>query len=297
VDIDEDSVTLGGMVDKALNKAISTKRKADCQQNKIETAQVVAWIAGARDLARDWHAFGEAEGARALSAFHDVRSAASAVHTSLEKVLRGISPSMDVTALEKGENAALATAYKASSLLVQQLHMTDIITNPESAAYGKTRGVPVFRAVERLVWVFREKAARRDIKLRLDGPSHNQPAVYESFDLVLLVLIDNAVKYSLNGQTVEISVTDQGTSACAVRIASYGPIVPEGERDRIFGRGMRGSNAPALSPSGMGIGLWVAQRVAGAHGFTIRYSAGRATGALNGLPIGVNTFTFTVHSE
>jgi len=296
VEVDDDSAVLCGLVDRALNRTISGKRKADSQENKVETAHVVAWSTGVLELARDLRAFGQDEGARALSAFHDVKSAASTVQTSVEKVLRRISPSLDVTTLEKGENADLATVYKASSLLLQQLHMTDIITNPDSAGYGKPRAVPVFRAIERLAWVFREKAARRNVRFHLDGPSHNQPAVYESFDLVLLTLVDNAVKYSLDNQTVRISVVDEGTSACAVGIDSYGPLVPEAERGRIFGRGVRGSNAPACSPSGMGVGLWVAQRVAGAHGFTIRYCAGKADAVLNGLPIGTNSFLFTVHS-
>ncbi|MFK2876689.1 HAMP domain-containing sensor histidine kinase [Rhodanobacter hydrolyticus] len=76
-------------------------------------------------------------------------------------------------------------------------------------------------------------------------------------------LISNAIKYSPEGSSVEISAhAVDGEAECLVR--DHGPGVPEAELASLFRPFFRGSNAARAE--GHGLGLAIAQRVAKAHG-------------------------------
>jgi two-component system, OmpR family, sensor kinase len=76
-------------------------------------------------------------------------------------------------------------------------------------------------------------------------------------------LISNAIKYSPEGASVELSVRAvDGQAECLVRDHGHG--VPEAELDSLFRPFFRGSNA--AHAEGHGLGLAIAQRVAKAHG-------------------------------
>jgi two-component system sensor histidine kinase KdpD len=77
-------------------------------------------------------------------------------------------------------------------------------------------------------------------------------------------LIENACKYSPPGSTVTIEIARQDDFA-AVRVSNSGSSIPAGERPRIFERFYRGAEA-IHSTSGSGLGLYVARKIAVAHG-------------------------------
>ncbi len=82
-------------------------------------------------------------------------------------------------------------------------------------------------------------------------------------------LIDNAIKYGPDGQTVRVTAAAERGGAAQeliIAVADEGPGVPGAERARIFepferGRAVRGSSTP-----GSGLGLGVVAEIARAHG-------------------------------
>ncbi|MBN8921821.1 MAG: two-component sensor histidine kinase [Rhodanobacter sp. 68-29] len=88
-------------------------------------------------------------------------------------------------------------------------------------------------------------------------------------------LVSNAVKYSPEGGSVELSVrAEAGQAECVVR--DHGPGVPEDELDSLFRPFFRGSNA--AHAEGHGLGLAIAQRVAKVHGGEILARNGEGGG-------------------
>ena len=71
---------------------------------------------------------------------------------------------------------------------------------------------------------------------------------------VLLNLIENARKYSPAGSGIELSLK-LSASACHLRVRDHGIGVPEAERELIFERFKRGSNAPPGGGSGLGLSV------------------------------------------
>ncbi len=104
----------------------------------------------------------------------------------------------------------------------------------------------------------------REISLVKDIASADALADAELLRLALRQLLDNACKYSPAGSSIKVAVELQDKSV-AVRVWNSGSLVPASERVRIFERFYRGSEARHLAP-GSGLGLYVARKIAQAHG-------------------------------
>ncbi|MEO5798292.1 MAG: HAMP domain-containing sensor histidine kinase [Gemmatimonadales bacterium] len=97
---------------------------------------------------------------------------------------------------------------------------------------------------------------------------------------VLLNLLDNAVKYGPDGQTVLVAVQAMDGGGARVAVTDQGPGVVPDERDRIWQPFERGGEAVTRAAGGSGIGLTVVREIAEGHGGTARVgdpSGGGAT--------------------
>lgn len=85
---------------------------------------------------------------------------------------------------------------------------------------------------------------------------------------VIVVLLDNAVKYSPDGGTVEVSASSRGKSAF-ITVSDNGPGIAAADLPHLFKRFYRADNSrtsdKGTSP-GYGLGLAIAQRIAVDHG-------------------------------
>jgi two-component system, OmpR family, sensor kinase len=116
-----------------------------------------------------------------------------------------------------------------------------------------------------------------------------------SFKLIPLTLIDNAQKYSRKGCQVVLQV-DETPQGLQIAVISEGALLSAAEQTQIFKRGFRGQAAITMHPSGMGLGLYVAQTVAIAHGSTISVASAPLGFEIDRIPQARNTFSFTVKS-
>jgi two-component system sensor histidine kinase KdpD len=85
--------------------------------------------------------------------------------------------------------------------------------------------------------------------------------------LGLAQLVDNACKYSRPLSQIAVSV-EFANETGTVRVWNSGSSIPAGENSKIFERFYRGIEARGLAP-GSGLGLYVARKIAAAHGGTI----------------------------
>ena len=109
--------------------------------------------------------------------------------------------------------------------------------------------------IDSIARAFEPLAASRRASLRLElAPNVVVPLQREAFRQVLLNLLDNAVKYGPQGQTITIALAQAGTSA-RVTVKDEGPGVPVREREAIWTPFFRGDAAAAQGAGGSGIGL------------------------------------------
>ena len=126
-------------------------------------------------------------------------------------------------------------------------------------------------------------ATIRDRRFSLTRPQEPVYAVVDKDRILQAVrnLLDNAVKYSIEGGAVDVSVWQDAHNAY-IRIQDYGAGIPEAEMARIFEAFTRLEKRPEVS--GSGLGLYITRGIVSAHGgeLAVRNGDGaeRARGAI-----------------
>ena len=104
----------------------------------------------------------------------------------------------------------------------------------------------------------------------------------------VLNLLDNAVKFSPPGATVEVVLENPSADGWKIAIRDHGPGIPTEEHERIFERFHRLGNELRRETQGTGIGLSIVKHIITAH-------EGRVT--VNSTPGEGSTFTLTAPLE
>jgi two-component system phosphate regulon sensor histidine kinase PhoR len=122
------------------------------------------------------------------------------------------------------------------------------------------------RLVRSAVALIAERAEKRSIQISLDESLQEGTLPEVSWDAdgvrrALLNLLDNAVKHGRQGGRINVRATLEGESVNLV-VADDGPGIERRDRRRVFGRFQRSATAAA----GTGLGLYVVDQVARAHG-------------------------------
>jgi signal transduction histidine kinase len=122
-------------------------------------------------------------------------------------------------------------------------------------------------------------AGAKQVRLEASAPEEavfvdaNPPALRR----LLLILLDNAVKYTPRGGTVRISVS-AGPPA-AITVTDTGTGIPEKELSRIFERFYRADPSRNRETGGSGLGLSIAQWIAEMHGAEIGAESAEGQGS------------------
>lgn len=99
-----------------------------------------------------------------------------------------------------------------------------------------------------------------------------------SFRRMLLILLDNAVKYTPEGGAITVSLTEDASSAL-IAIADSGTGIPAEQLPFIFDRFWRADRVRSREAGGTGLGLAIAREIAQSHGaeLMVESSVGRGS--------------------
>jgi len=104
----------------------------------------------------------------------------------------------------------------------------------------------------------------REISFRKDGQTGEVRVDPELMSLAISQLLENACKYSRPDARVLVEVSAV-ENAAALDVWNDGDPIPPNERSRVFDRFYRGKDAER-TVAGSGLGLYVARKIALAHG-------------------------------
>jgi two-component system sensor histidine kinase KdpD len=141
-------------------------------------------------------------------------------------------------------------------LRLAKLDREETKARPEPANIVET----VTAVVERYAW---QSPDRQIVFLHRDAPEEAWLDV-ELYPLALSQLLDNACRYSPPHSTIEVNL-EVRNGFVVLTVRNNGPAIPAAERSRIFERFYRGQ-AGRRTISGTGLGLYVARKIARAHG-------------------------------
>lgn len=269
--VDDGVLVVNGVLEPDRNKTSSSAARRYKDVRRLTTREYVAFHEGFAAARMEMRQVVSRAETRGVESLHGVKTATNVVMRNAERVLFAAGGNRPVEELIADAGPEVKSLYQSVLILSSQLQAVSIAHNPAAAAYGKPRSVRVHKLCFRYAKVYEPLAARRNIRVSVQGRSVHAPLLYESFGTLPLLLIDNAVKYSLNGKEVTVAVEDTGADGVRIEVASFGPGVPPAERPRIFEKGFRSSTATRYAGEGLGLGLYIAQIIARAHGAQLEY--------------------------
>jgi two-component system OmpR family sensor kinase len=182
--------------------------------------------------------------------------------------------------------ASIETQVARLSRLTAELRK---IADVESTGVDN-RPVDVAALLEEAMEIAREQpaAASRSLQLDLPRAPWPLPAVrgdWELLSLVLLNLVDNAVKYTAPGDRIEVRARETD-GAVVVEVADTGPGIPADDLPHIWEELYRSPRARTVAGSGLGLAL--VRAVVEAHGGSVAAESrlGRGTLIRVQLPCG-----------
>jgi two-component system OmpR family sensor kinase len=204
-------------------------------------------------------------------AAHELRTPLAALKLQVQSLERSDSP--DATRVAVGR---LTAGIERATRLVEQLLV--LARQEASVAGGAPRQpVDIAGAARRAVAELAGVAAVKQIDLGL--PRADSAAVEGQPDALMILLrnlIDNAIKYTPEGGTVDVSVVAENRSV-TVTVEDSGPGIPPVERERVFDRFYR---VPGSDAKGSGLGLAIIKSIAERHGATLALGESKRLGGL-----------------
>jgi len=196
-------------------------------------------------------------------AAHELRTPLTALHLQMGTLARAANEAERADAMEK-----LSAGVQRAIRLVEQLLS---LARQEPRADTVRRRLRFDDLAREVVAEMVPLADARSIDL---GISASQPSFVlgdaEALRTLVRNLVDNAVRYTPVGGTVDVAVQESdepGTTHGAVlRVMDTGPGIPLEERQRVFDRFYR---PPGTAPPGSGLGMAIVKAIADAHGATI----------------------------
>ena len=110
-------------------------------------------------------------------------------------------------------------------------------------------------------------AAYRSVRVELSANLHAGLKVYADSDRLLqalVIVLDNAVRYSGRSAKVSVTITSANETASVI-IEDQGIGIAEDEFEHLFERHYRGARARAMRPDGVGLGLAIARAILSSH--------------------------------
>lgn len=147
--------------------------------------------------------------------------------------------------------------------------------------------VDIAAEVEDAIFTYSRLLQRENVELRYACDEENIPVIDadpERLRQVLLNILDNAVKYGRDGESVEVSVKADGNSVI-ITVRDHGPGIPENELAHVKEKFYKGSG----KARGSGIGLAVCEEIVTRHGGKLKIENAEGGGALATVQLPVRT--------
>ena len=213
---------------------------------------------------------------------HDLRTPIS--------VLIGLADSIFMTSPPPGEQQVeIATSIREEALRInaQVNNLLDMARLQSGKVMLNRQWQPLEEVIGSAIKAAGPATTQHRILVRLpdDLPLLEFDAVL--IERVLANLVDNAVKYTPPGSSIEIGAAPGLPGNVDIWVEDDGPGLPEGKEEEIFKKFERGQKES--STPGVGLGLAICRAIVEAHGGTIRAENRRDGGArfVFTLPLGV----------
>jgi signal transduction histidine kinase len=208
-------------------------------------------------------------------ASHELRTPLAVLRANNELLLRHPEQGIGEN-LEQVEAVALEAEHM--SRLVDDL--LTLARADEGRLLGRGELVDAAEICAELVRDLQPLADRKSIRLSLAASPSLMEGDPQRLRQLVLILLDNAVKYTPQGGSVEVHC-QRASRTVTIAIGDTGPGIPAPDRERVFERFARLESARGRTDTGgSGLGLAIAREIAVAHGGQLGVEARPEGGSL-----------------
>lgn len=181
-------------------------------------------------------------------------------------------------------NREIRTIYISSSMISSRFSLYDYERNPTSLKQGAIFPCNIYKKFDKTRKILKNYL-KKSTTITISGTSYLHFDAYPTFELVPLLIVENAIKYSYGiGGDVTINITEYGDYRVVVTITSYSPYCSEDDLSHIFEKGFRGKHASRTS-KGTGIGLYFVKMLCDIHNIDISISSNKEKmSEISGIP-------------
>jgi len=211
-------------------------------------------------LARIEHSFARTTRFTA-DASHELRAPMTLIYTAAQHALRRERSREDLAdAMQK----ILRESQRTTALIDDLLQLARGDAGKEEAALAPADAAPLVREAAEQAAVM---GAARDIEVTLDLGPAALPVLADLAQLrrVLLILVDNALKYTPPGGRVRLAGQREGPEI-TMSVSDTGPGIASEDLPHVFERFWRADKVRSRDAGGTGLGLAIAQQIAQRHG-------------------------------
>jgi heavy metal sensor kinase len=188
--------------------------------------------------------------------------------------IRGISEvTLTTGASDKDYETMAASTIEECDRLLDMINTMLVISQTEAGVNKlDTQEMDIGAVVRDACELFRSPAEDKNLRLVCDAPGNF--SIYGDNRLIqrmIANLLDNAIKYTPAGGSIEMTVNTGNDDAVAITVKDTGIGISEKDRPRIFERFYRCD--PSRSAAGIGLGLSFARAIARAHGGDIKVTS------------------------
>jgi signal transduction histidine kinase len=219
-------------------------------------------------------------------AAHQLRTPLSGMKWTLSMLING-----DMGPLNNDQKTFLMKSYESNTRMITLVNDMLVADGIQSGRvhYG-FRHIDMIDLLDNVLFEVSPNASKRNILIEYKNKFENLPQAYvdpESMRAVLQNLLENAIKYTIEGGKVMIDVKKE-KDHLLVSIADSGIGIPRDQQKNVFTKFFRARNAVKRETDGSGLGLYIAKTTIEKNGGTIWFESAEDKGT---------TFYFTVPLE
>lgn len=198
-----------------------------------------------------------------VAAVHRLRTPLAAINWTFQ--------SLDKEKLSIDSKGLVVTGLAASAQLVKIVDdLLDIIKIEEEKFDYKFKKIDLIKFIQDTLKQIELISKKYDVDISLELPKEktiDAIADSEKLSLVMINLLENAIKYNNRKGKVVISIERLiGKAFVQVNIADTGVGIPEEKMNNLFAKFIRGENVIEKETEGSGLGLYIAKEIISRHG-------------------------------
>lgn len=191
---------------------------------------------------------------------HELRSPMTSISGFVDGILDGTIPK------EREEHYLQIVSDEVHRLSRLVSRMLDITVLQGTDITAQSTYFDFCELLRRAAISFEQRVDERKISLNIEIPSQsvnifaNEDAIHQ----VVYNLIDNAIKFSQDGGTVDIKAFERGDKL-TFSVRNYGIEIPKEQLKNVFDRFHKADSSRSKDKSGLGLGLYIAKTIINHH--------------------------------